>query len=356
MGSVRVRDGNPRPFQARVYDPDGKLVSKSFTTRKGAQRWIAVKQREVDQGQYIDHRAGDRKFGWYADGWMRERADLAPGTQDRDRSYLKARILPEFAERRVRTISSTDISRWLAGLDLADSTKAKCVQIIAGVLDYARRDRAIATNPARDLPRRAATKPPRRGRALSDDELRALLAASEEVGQHLVIVTMARLGLRIGEALALKRGDVSIRDRRLAVQRSRDKEGHERPLKGKMAGDRRVIPLPHDVAEVFERHIDAMDVVPISGDLILSSVGTPLIYRNWRRSFWDKAVALSGVTDVRPHDLRRTCVTRLFTVDRWTPAEVQRFVGHADARTTLGIYALVNTEDLPLPSSFEVAE
>ena len=54
---------------------------------------------------------------------------------------------------------------------------------------------------------------------------------------------------------------------------------------------------------------------------------------------------------VRPHDLRRTAATRLFTVDRWTPAEVQAFLGHRDPRVTLGIYTLVEAEDLPRPST-----
>ena len=140
----------------------------------------------------------------------------------------------------------------------------------------------------------------------------------------------------------------------LTVQRSRDKAGRERPLKGKLASDRRVvIPLPQDVFEAFEAHIDAMDVVPISGDLFATSNSTPLIYRNWRRLFWNRAVSLSGLVDVRPHDLRRTCVTRLFVVDRWTPAEVQAFVGHAKARTTLEIYAKVNSASLPVASAFE---
>lgn len=356
MGSVRERKGNPKPFQARWYNADGQLESKSFRTRKGALRWISTKEREIEDGIYIDHRSGDRTFGFYADGWMEERSGLAPGTLERDRSYLRSRILPEFGHRRVRSISSTDISRWVSRLDLADSTKSKCVQIVGGVLDYARRDRAIATNPARDLPRRASVRPPRRGRALSDDELVALLAAAREVGQPLIIVTMARMGLRIGEALGLKRSDLSLGDvPRLSIQRSRDKSGAERPLKGRQEGDRRVVPIPSDVVDAFGEHLDSR-VIPISGDLFVTRRSTPLIYRNWRRSFWDPTVRLSGVEDVKPHDLRRTCVTRLFVVDRWTPAEVQRFVGHSDARTTLQIYAKVNAEDLPVPSSLRGAK
>jgi integrase len=53
---------------------------------------------------------------------------------------------------------------------------------------------------------------------------------------------------------------------------------------------------------------------------------------------------------VTPHDLRRTAATRLFLEDRWTPGEVQAFLGHRDARTTLEIYTKVNPSELPRPS------
>jgi integrase len=64
---------------------------------------------------------------------------------------------------------------------------------------------------------------------------------------------------------------------------------------------------------------------------------------------WVKITRRIGF-DATPHDLRRTAATRLFLVDRWTPAEVQAFMGHLDPRVTLGIYTHVSTDDLPAPS------
>jgi integrase len=55
--------------------------------------------------------------------------------------------------------------------------------------------------------------------------------------------------------------------------------------------------------------------------------------------------------DVTPHDLRRTAATRLFLVDRWTPAEVQAFMDHLDPRVTLGIYTVVASKNPPQPST-----
>jgi hypothetical protein len=38
-------------------------------------------------------------------------------------------------------------------------------------------------------------------------------------------------------------------------------------------------------------------------------------------------------------------------VDRWSPSEVQHFLGHRDPRITLAIYTHINTDDLPTPSA-----
>jgi integrase len=69
---------------------------------------------------------------------------------------------------------------------------------------------------------------------------------------------------------------------------------------------------------------------------------------NWRKRAWRPIKDVAGV-ECRPHDLRHTVATRLFTVARWTPGEVQRYMGHLDPRVTLAIYTHITTEDLPAP-------
>ncbi len=69
---------------------------------------------------------------------------------------------------------------------------------------------------------------------------------------------------------------------------------------------------------------------------------------NWRKRTWRKIKEMSGV-ECGPHDLRHTVATRLFTVARWTPGEVQRYMGHLDPRVTLAIYTHITAEDLPAP-------
>lgn len=160
-----------------------------------------------------------------------------------------------------------------------------------------------------------------------------------------------RAGLRIGEAIALSRGDVDLAAGTLTVRRSMNRAGELVAVKGRKRHDQgRVIPMPPDLIERLRRHLADERLVSLGRLLFTSPGGQPIRYSNWRRRVWSRIVELTGV-DARPHDLRRTCATRLIVEDRWSPAEVQAFLGHRDPRVTLAIYTQVSADDLPTPSA-----
>jgi integrase len=97
-----------------------------------------------------------------------------------------------------------------------------------------------------------------------------------------------------------------------------------------------------------------MASVPLLPDgwLFPTGTGNAMSDSNWRKRTWQRIKDVAGV-ECRPHDLRHTVATRLFTVARWTPGEVQRYMGHLDPRVTLAIYTHITTEDLPAPPAME---
>jgi integrase len=131
----------------------------------------------------------------------------------------------------------------------------------------------------------------------------------------------------------------------LRVERSLARHEGVCPLKSRQQGESRTIPLPADVGTRLRQH--PVPLLP-GGWLILTSTGNAMSDSNWRKRTWTKIKETSGV-ECRPHDLRHTVATRLFTVTRWTPGEVQRYMGHLDPRVTLAIYTHITAEDLPAP-------
>jgi integrase len=112
----------------------------------------------------------------------------------------------------------------------------------------------------------------------------------------------------------------------------------------------RVINIPDDVVDRLRRHLNMRPIVNIGGHVVTTPKGGPLPYDRWRIRMWVKIVDLLDF-EITAHDLHKTATTRLFVVDRWTPGEVQVFLGHSDPRMALQVYALIESEKLPQPST-----
>ena len=111
-----------------------------------------------------------------------------------------------------------------------------------------------------------------------------------------------------------------------------DPEVHFSHTKGKH--DRKV-PLNPETVDVL-RWVQAMTLCD----------GGPFVGMNkpmQRR--WEKIIETAKVSDVTPHDLRRTFITRLIRAGVPLPT-VQKLAGHADIKTTVWYYNQVSTGDL----------
>jgi integrase len=341
-----------RRYVVRYRDPTGKSKEKWYRRKVDAGRFANAIEADMSRGQYLDPNAGRINFATLADTWLATRIDKAPSTQKRDRSYLDSMILPIFGNRPVKSITPSEVEAWLASLDRSPNTRGKALQILRSVLDLARRDRLIAVNSAADVTP-PTMKPQRVRTVLNDDQVEQLIAAAEDFDERTAVVVhlMARCGLRIGEALALRRKDVDLDNALLHIRTSMTRSGPVRPVKGRHREDEgRVVPIPDDVARRLRRHFTERPITGIDNFVVTAPRGGPLRYSNWRSRVWVKITERVDY-NVTPHDLRRTAATRLFVKDRWTPAEVQAFLGHRDPRITLAIYTLVEAKDLPRPST-----
>ena len=357
MASIdtHTTSGGERRYTVRFRDPANHQQQKTFKRKVDAERFRNAVETAKDQGTYVDARAGNVTFTVIADRWLATRIDRARSTRDRDRSYLRSLILPTFGDRAIKSIRPSEVETWLASMDKAPNTKGRALQILRNVFDLARRDRLIASNPAADV-RPPPMKPLRAGRALTDGEMKTIIVAAEDVDERTAVIVhlMGRCGLRIGEALALRHRDVDLDSKTITVATTMSRQEGIRPVKGRVREDQgRVIPIPSDVAERLRYHFNQRPVSNIGGFIVTSPRGGPLNYNNWRARVWVKITRHIDF-DVTPHDLRRTAATRLFLVDRWTPAEVQAFMGHLDPRVTLGIYTIVASEKLPQPSTLSM--
>lgn len=147
---------------------------------------------------------------------------------------------------------------------------------------------------------------------------------------------LAYIGLRFGEARALRVGDLDLLRRRLSITRTMVEVNGGRILfsEPKTSASVRTVGIPESLVGPLAALCEGRS----RADLVFTSpFGEPIRSRNFRARVWlpaTKAVGLDGLT---VHELRHTCVALLIS-QGVGPKQIQAQLGHEDVRTTLSIY------------------
>lgn len=158
-----------------------------------------------------------------------------------------------------------------------------------------------------------AIKP--RKRILEAGEVKALMLAASGLVQD-IIMFAASTGCRQGEILNLTWDQV------------RGDELHFSPEQNK--GGRHSVRALNDTAlDILSRQS--------GGEYVFTDEYGQKLERRTFHNKWNKVRERAGVEDVKFHDLRRYCATRLLTVGSMENVKTQ--LGHADIRTTQAAYA-----------------
>ncbi|MGH9250377.1 MAG: tyrosine-type recombinase/integrase [Acidimicrobiales bacterium] len=142
----------------------------------------------------------------------------------------------------------------------------------------------------------------------SDADIAALIAATASLRTRLRRATFATLigllavtGMRVGEAIALDRGDVNLTARRLVVRHGKFDKARELGLH----------PTTVDALRRYQRLRDRIAPATGTSAVFVSTAGTRLIYCNVHNAF-HRLVRLAGLTPRSPscrpriHDLRHS--------------------------------------------------
>jgi len=162
----------------------------------------------------------------------------------------------------------------------------------------------------------------RRRDFLGEAEIAALLdgakAGRHGVRDHLLLLTMYRHGLRVSEAVGLRRDEVDLDRARLWVRRLKNGLSVEQPIAG-------------DELRALRRYLATRkDALPW---LFLSERGQPLTRQSVNYLITAAAIR-AGVAPVHPHMLRHSCGFAL--ADKGHDLRlIQDYLGHRDPKHTV---------------------
>ena len=154
-------------------------------------------------------------------------------------------------------------------------------------------------------------------------------------------------GLRIGEARALRRRDLDLRDPKAAsvsVAQNVSQGGKGvNGVVGRVKTDAgfRTVAIPEDLVPILTEHVQRFAQPGRDGLLFPGKSGGVLPEGTWRYA-WIRARDAAGLPDVKTHDLRHTSLTLAARAGA-TTAELMHRAGHTEARVAM-IYQHASAE------------
>lgn len=261
--------------------------------------------------------------------WVDEVERLSPSTEDKYRT-LYNRAIETFGDMYIDEIKTSDISRYLTYLGrkgYARKTVKNHLIVVSRIMHYAVTEGLVPFNPARDaeVPRGL---PERRRTAATPTEEQNIKALTKEA--WLLPVMAIYTGMRKGELIGLKWGDIDLTRRTITVQRSIWYGGGTHIKAPKTDAGVRTIPI---MTALYDR---LQTETPRIAEHYVFGGEKPLTEKRYRvlyAQFQEQA----GVSCTL-HQLRKSFAT--YAVERDLPPDVLKAIlGHKDISTTLNIYA-----------------
>lgn len=247
-----------------------------------------------------------------------------------DLSILNRALIPSFGKKRLDEITRQDVERFrndrLAGkLSRGERQKAKPsrstvkaeIALLRRILNVAMEEGLLDRNPTQGV--RVPRFNNRRERVVSREEyLRLLAAVDSREGPHwrILLILGWETGMRQGEILGLRWGDVSFQEHVLRLPETKNGEARDVPLT--------------EAAERALREWRGRRGVGLRSTFVFPAKGRDgAMGHPWKA--WNRMRARAGVEDVNYHDLRHTFITRMIEagVDVITLSEI---TGHKDLK------------------------
>jgi integrase len=351
--TVKLRSFRSGGFEVdiRFTYPDGSTFRRRFKApvqgKTAARRWGEAREAELLKAPSPKERAEDERINKevptlreFGPRYIENHAladQLKASTVDWIEKTYKNHLYPELGDKPLDRIDDEDVQRLKARL--ADRNR-KTVNNVLGILGHTLKT-AVEWKVIDRLP--CTVRMLKVSGALVkfydfDDYKRLVEAAGAiDARTHLVVLLGGDAGLRRGEMLGLRWGDVDFKRRQLQVEEAvweRKKKdgakGHDRVTDTPKGGRSRVVPLTDALFEALHAHRH------LRGDHVLygndGRPATSFFLRNLLEAAQKKAGLLSRTGGI--HILRHTFCSHLAM--RGAPAKaIQELAGHADLTTTM---------------------
>jgi integrase len=333
-----------------------RAVKAGFRTRKEAQAAMTKVMVAVEQQIYVaPARVTVREY--LTKEWLPAvKATIRPSTYNSYVQHVDCHIVPYIGSLKLVKLTGAQANALYAklaetGKDGRRGLSPQTIHHVHACLHKACKD-AVRWGQLSRNPLDAADPPRARGDGAKEmntwtkEELRAFLEAVADERLHALWHTIAMTGMRRGEALGLRWGDVDFEAGRLAIRRALIPVKREVVVsEPKTARGRRVIAIDPGTVEVLKaqaaRQLDEQELWGegwVDSGYVFTAEDGQYLHPERVSRYWRQAVRRAMVPKIRLHDLRHTHATLCLQAGIH-PKVVSERLGHATVAMTLDIYS-----------------
>jgi integrase len=330
---------------------------RTFKLQKDAFAGLAELKQLRDSGQVPTKRSqtiADLLQSWIDFKTANSSVSIATSEQYR---YTIVHLISGLGDVKLDRLTAEAVDKFLT-LKLQEGLSTRYVKLMRSVLSMALQQgvrwKLVSSNVAKDTT--PVKQKHSQGRALSEEEANQLFDEAKKDRLGTLWILLLSLGLRRGEALALRWSDFDRKAKILSVTRNRKKEG-PKVVTGdlKTAASRRVIPLPEFLVEALEAHRKAqitekeyllsLGVKWGNPEAMFTTVWGYYLDPDNASKLFKSLATKAGIGDWHLHELRHSAAS--FMLSKGVPLEVVAdILGHSSIRITKDTYGHLTTERL----------
>lgn len=366
-------------YRARYnYEGNWHNAPGTFASKTDAEGWLASERRLIDLGQWTppkvrleqarrDKAADQLTVGKWVEQWLERKRDLRESTRQQYARVIKNRITAVPGTSKAATLATLPLGKldkaavydWWDALGKkykTPQTNRKAYIYLRAALDDALERDLVEVNPV-DV-KAARHKPKTKDKELPDtDTLHRIVNAAPERHRFALMLCLFS-GLRVGEAIGLRRGDLRnvgtkkqpqwVVQVRGNLQRLVDDDGHvymhwQEP---KTKAGRRDVPIFPTFNTTVRVHLDKYAPKDPADYLTTTRAGKPVMDTSLRNILGRACEAVGLETNaVTPHYGRNWFITHL-AENGATPVEIGQLLGQTDLKTITEVYMKARPENI----------
>ncbi|MDD2656850.1 MAG: tyrosine-type recombinase/integrase [Patescibacteria group bacterium] len=317
-----------------------------LNTKAGAELYESTLRQTLARGESIEIEEKQKEkiptLSEFYPTWMNSyvKSNNKPSTQESKKSIFNYNILPCFSKKKLDEITTKDIEDYKA-MKIKFGLKNKTINNHISCLGTCLKT-AVDWDIMEYMPKIKLLKIPAPLTVyLTEEECVKLLETADGIYHDMIQVALCT-GVRLGELVALKWSDVDFSSKTLNVQRSITVgiEGTPKSNKG------RKIPIIKPLVELLSK----LNSQKNSEYIFTRKDGIPMS-QSQSEKVLKKIVQQANITKISWHGLRHTVASQMANTRGVNIQEVQKFLGHADLKTTM---RYVHTSQDSLVSAMDV--